>query len=84
MTKIKSQNEFGDIVHRIEEFLHRAFHKVNEELILLYFKMGNIVSNKVIAGAWRESTVGKLAFYLEQQFPDMTGFNRRGLYRMKQ
>lgn len=77
MTKIKSQNEFDDIVHRMEASLHRAFHKVNEELVLLYFKRGNSVPGKAASGTWGESAVGKLALYLGQPFPDMTGFNRR-------
>ena len=57
---------------------------MNAELVLLYFNVGNIVSDKVAAGVWGENTVDDLANFIEQQYPGLKGFNRRGLYRMKQ
>lgn len=80
----KTFNEFDQIAILIEEARNRAFSKVNEELVLLYFKVGSIVSAKVAAGAWGASTVGELAVYIDSKYPGLKGFNRRGLYRMKQ
>ena len=34
--------------------------------------------------SWGEKTVQELADFIEQKHPDLKGFNRRGLYRMKQ
>lgn len=79
-----NNTEFQDIIHLIEDARNRAFRKVNEELVLLYFKVGNIVSTKVAAGAWGENTVGELAEYRMQKLPGLSGFNRRGIYRMMQ
>jgi predicted nuclease of restriction endonuclease-like (RecB) superfamily len=84
MGKIKTNKEFEQIAILIEEARNRAFHKVNEELVLLYFKVGNIVSAKVADGAWGDNTVDELASYIESKNPGLKGFNRRGLYRMKQ
>lgn len=85
MNKLKHSNtEFKRVVILIEEARNRAFHKVNEELVLLYFKVGNLVSDKVSAGAWGESTVEELASFIQENCPGLKGFNRRGLYRMKQ
>ncbi|MEP7323720.1 MAG: PDDEXK nuclease domain-containing protein [Saprospiraceae bacterium] len=84
MGKIKTNKEFEQIVILIEEARNRAFQKVNEELVLLYFKVGNIVSTKVSRGTWGDSSVDELAFYIESKYPGLKGFNRRGLYRMKQ
>jgi predicted nuclease of restriction endonuclease-like (RecB) superfamily len=85
MSKLKNTNtEFQQVVLLIEEARNRAFHKVNEELILLYFKVGNLVSEKVSAGAWGENTVEELASFIQDNCPGLKGFNRRGLYRMKQ
>ena len=85
MRKLKDTNaEFKQIVTLIEESRNSAFHKVNEELVLLYFKVGRFVSEKVTAGKWGENTVQELANYIQAQMPNLTGFNRRGLYRMKQ
>ncbi|MBU0486877.1 MAG: hypothetical protein KKD31_02880 [Bacteroidetes bacterium] len=68
----------------IEDSRNRVFQKVNEELVLLYFNVGNIVSDKVAAGVWGENTVDELVTYIERHYPGLKGFNRRGLYRMKQ
>ncbi len=78
-----SNNEFAPIAILIEEARYRAFQKVNEELVLLYFKVGSIVSEKVTAGTWGSGTVDELAKYIAF-IPGLTGFNKRGLYRMKQ
>jgi predicted nuclease of restriction endonuclease-like (RecB) superfamily len=80
----KNQDEFGEILQLIEEAKDRTYRKVNEELVLLYFKVGKIVSTKVSAGVWGENTVDDLAGYLENRYLGLKGFNRRGLYRMKQ
>lgn len=84
MGKIKKYTEFEQVVTLIEEARNRAFSKVNAELVLLYFNVGSIVSDKVAAGVWGENTVDDLANFIEQQYPGLKGFNRRGLYRMKQ
>lgn len=83
MGKIKTNRDFEQVAMLIEEARNRAFHKVNEELVLLYFKVGNIVSVKVAEGTWGDSTVDELAAYIESKYPGLKGFNRRGLYRMK-
>jgi len=84
MGKIKINKEFEQVAILIEEARNRAFQKVNEELVLLYFKVGNIVSEKVAAGTWGDNTVADLASYLQKNNSGFSGFTRRGLYRMKQ
>lgn len=49
-----------------------------------YFNVGRIVSEKVAEGTWGDNTVDELASYIESKYPGLKGFNRRGLYRMKQ
>lgn len=86
MSKLKPthESEFDYIVQLIEEARNRAFSKVNTELVLLYFNIGNIVSIKVADGVWGQGTVDDLANYIKNKMPGLSGFNRRGLYRMKQ
>ena len=84
MGKIKVNREFEQVAILIEEARNRAFQKVNEELVLLYFKVGSIVSEKVAAGTWGDNTVAELASYLQKNKSGFNGFTRRGLYRMKQ
>ena len=53
-------------------------------MVLLYFHVGKVVSEKVSAGNWGENTVQELADFIALRQPGLSGFNRRGLYRMKQ
>lgn len=50
---------------------------------MLYFKIGGIVSKKVSAGSWGDNIVEELSQFILISFPNLKGFNRRGLYRMK-
>ena len=86
MSKLKPtfKSEFDNIIQLIEEARSRAFSKVNEELVLLYFNVGKIVSSKVAGGIWGEGTVDELAGYIQANYSGHVGFTRRGLYRMKQ
>lgn len=78
------KQEFESILELITEARNRVYSKVNSELVLLYFTVGKEVSNKVNAGVWGESTVQQLADFIQSKAPGLSGFNRRGLYRMKQ
>lgn len=85
--KLKKKNnntEFENIVLLIQDARIRAFAKVNAELVLLYFKVGDIISAKVSEGVWGDGTVDELAAFIQKKIPGLSGFNRRGLYRMKQ
>lgn len=80
----EGNSEFANVVRLIEAARARAFRKVNAELVLLYFNVGKIVSEKVAAGNWGENTVDELAEHIKHKIVGLKGFNRRGLYRMKQ
>ncbi|MCS6818497.1 MAG: PDDEXK nuclease domain-containing protein [Chitinophagales bacterium] len=84
MRKELQNKDFEHIILLIEKSRENAYRKVNEELIVLYFKVGKIVSDRVAAGEWGEGTVDELARFIQQKYPGLKGFNRRGLYRMKQ
>ena len=84
MTKLSTGADFENIIRLIEEARRRAFAKVNEELIKLYFEVGRIVFARVEAGNWGEKTVDELAEFIRHKMPETKGFTRRGLYRMKQ
>lgn len=80
----KNDKDFEQVLLLINEARNRAFAKVNAELVLLYYNVGNIVSSKVADGTWGQGTIDALVRYIESELPGMKGFNRRGLYRMKQ
>ena len=77
-------SEFENIVRLIHEAQNRAYIKVNTEMLLLYFNVGKFVSDKVSQGVWGQGTVDDLAAFIAMKMPGLSGFNRRGLYRMKQ
>jgi predicted nuclease of restriction endonuclease-like (RecB) superfamily len=84
MATSKANREFENIVRLIEAAQNRAYSVVNAELVLLYYDVGQIVSQKVDSGSWGEGTVDELAKFIDRKLPGLRGFNRRGLYRMKQ
>jgi hypothetical protein len=84
MSKAIKQKDFDQIIHLIKEAKHRVYAKANTELVTLYYNIGKIVSDKVNQGNWGENTVQELADFIQSKIPNLTGFNRRGLYRMKQ
>lgn len=79
-----SRKDFDDVLTLIIEARNRVYRKINSELVFLYFSVGEIVSEKVNQGEWGDNIVQQLADYIHSSMPSLTGFNRRGLYRMKQ
>ena len=77
-------NTFTEIAHVIEVARDNAYRKVNEELILMYQKVGRFLSEKSKDTSYGDGYIDSLSEYIQKQFPGIKGFNRRGLYRMKQ
>lgn len=75
---------FNEVVGIIEKARERAYRKVNEELILMYRDIGKYISEHVESAAYGDSFVDGLADFFAKNYPDLKGFTRRGLYRMKQ
>ncbi|MCD8116431.1 MAG: PDDEXK nuclease domain-containing protein [Oscillospiraceae bacterium] len=76
--------QFQQIVSIIESARERAYRKVNEELITMYRDIGKYISKQSENTAYGDAFVQKLADFFAENYPDLKGFNRRGLYRMKQ
>jgi predicted nuclease of restriction endonuclease-like (RecB) superfamily len=76
--------QFAEISVMIQKARQTALRAVDSTLVDLYWKIGKYISQRVANAEWGEGTVDKLAEYLETSVPDSKGFNRRGLYRMKQ
>lgn len=77
-------NTYSEIVTIINNARERAYRKVNEELILMYRDIGKYISEHVESAAYGDSFVDGLADFFAKNYPDLKGFTRRGLYRMKQ
>ena len=77
-------DKFQKVVNIIETARENAYKKVNEELILMYRDIGKFIGEQSANVAYGDAFVQQLAGFFEKNYPDLKGFNRRGLYRMKQ
>ncbi len=79
-----SPPEFDEVLQLINESRARAFSAVNQELVGLYWRIGEYINRKLESAAWGEGVVQQLADYIAQRYPDLKGFTRRNLFRMRQ
>lgn len=75
---------FGRVIAIIEAAKKNAYRKANEELINMYWRVGQFISEEAKTASYGDAFVDELAGYIQNTFPGIKGFNRRGLYRMKQ
>lgn len=75
---------FDEIVNLIEAARQKAYQMVNTSLIELYWQVGAYISHRVESAAWGEGVVKELASYLAQTQPNLKGFTRPNLFRMRQ
>lgn len=91
VTQIERWNIFMDnklvsatnLIKIIDESRQTALKKVNEELINMYWKVGEFLSKESANAAFGDAYIDKIAHEIQEAFPGIKGFNRRGLYRMK-
>lgn len=77
-------NNFSDIISIIEVAKQRAMKAVNAELINMYWEVGKYLSSLVAESSFGDKVIDEVAAYIAEINPTIKGFNRRGLYRMKQ
>ncbi len=81
---MKSENGFESIISIIENAKHRAMKAVNTELINMYWEVGEYLSSLCAESSFGDKVMDEVASYIAENNPTIKGFNRRGLYRMKQ
>lgn len=75
---------FAEVVRLITTARRKAFQTLNTTLVDLYWHVGEYISSKLESSTWGEGVVDQLAVYIAQRHPDMKGFTRRNLFRMRQ
>jgi predicted nuclease of restriction endonuclease-like (RecB) superfamily len=75
---------FAEIVEMIQAARSKALAAVNTALVDLYWRVGEYISGKLDTAAWGEAVVDELARYIQRRQPNLTGFTRRNLFRMRQ
>ena len=74
---------FARIAGIIETARENTFKKVNEELIRMYWNVGEFLSGESKKASFGDAYIDSVADFIQQEFPGIKGFTRRGLYRMK-
>lgn len=81
---ISNANDFGAVISIIENAKSRALKAVNAELIQMYWEVGEYLSDLCAESSFGDKVIDEVATYILRSAPTIKGFNRRGLYRMKQ
>ena len=82
---VKNEISFAsNLIKIIEDSRNNALKKVNEELIRMYWNVGEYLSIASESTAFGDAFIDSIAKQIQDAFPGIKGFNRRGLYRMKQ
>ena len=81
---LPAQNHFDKITNIIETARNNALQAVNTELIKMYWNVGEYLYELTSNSAYGDKVIDEIAEYIAQSNPTIKGFNRRGLYRMRQ
>lgn len=84
MSNIKNNENFSEIISIIETAKMRALKAVNTELITMYYEVGKYLSELCSNSKFGDKVINDVEMYISKNNPTIKGFNRRGLYRMKQ
>lgn len=84
MSNIKNNDNFSEIISIIETAKIRALKAVNTELITMYYEVGKYLSELCSKSNFGDKVINDVEMYISKNNPTIKGFNRRGLYRMKQ
>ena len=84
MSEIVPTPDFRKIIAIIETAHANALKAVNTELIRMYWDVGEYLSALCSASSFGEKVIDEVAAFIAENNPSVKGFNRRGLYRMKQ
>jgi len=73
-----------DLKQSILQSRYVAARLANKEQLLLYFKTGKMLSEKIAAEKWGAKILERIAEDLQKQLPGLRGFSFRNLKNMKQ
>src|SRR5512146_1607560 len=74
---------FRDLKERIRSAQVKAALAVNQELVLLYWQIGQEILQRQQEEGWGTKVIDRLARDLKIEFPAMTGFSPRNLKYMR-
>lgn len=75
---------FEEIVTLINQSREHTYAVVNTVLIDLYWRIGEYISKKIERAEWGDGVIPQLADYISKIYPNLRGFTRPNLFRMRQ
>lgn len=79
-----AQSDFEEVAALIEAARQRSVAAVNQELVGLYWQIGEYISRKIAGDGWGQGTVETLAEYIRKRQPNARGYSSSNLWRMMQ
>jgi predicted nuclease of restriction endonuclease-like (RecB) superfamily len=73
-----------DVKEKIRQAQVKAVIAVNQEMLFLYWEIGNAILAKQEKEGWGAKVADQLSLDLKKEFPGMKGFSRRNLLYMRQ
>lgn len=83
-TGVSYKQFIKDIKQNIVRSRYLAARLANQEQLKLYFKLGQMLSEKSSAENWGAKVIEQIAMDLQQQLPGLKGFSARNLIKMRQ
>lgn len=80
-------NQYTDLLSEIKEVVEKArikaISKVNQQLLFLYWEIGQLILDRQNKAGWGAKVIESLSKDLSNSFPDMRGFSVRNLRNMR-
>ncbi|PLX21959.1 DUF1016 domain-containing protein, partial [Candidatus Parcubacteria bacterium] len=88
MNDMQTQNDYNSFLAEIKQQIKssqiRAINSVNQEMILLYFRIGKSISQKQKELGWGAKVIDNLSHDIKSAFPELAGFSVRNIKLMVQ
>ena len=88
MNDMQTQNDYNSFLAEIKQQIKssqiRAINSVNQEMILLYFRIGKRISQKQKELGWGAKVIDNLSHDIKSAFPELGGFSTRNIKLMVQ
>lgn len=72
-----------ELKHKVAQAQTKAILAANQELLKLYWEVGQTIVQQQEKNGWGASTIEKLADDLQKAFPGLAGFSRANIFRMQ-
>ena len=70
------EKEINELIAIIQSHRDKAYRKINEELVGMYFEIGKYLSAKIKMEKWGSKTIESISNNLMKAYPNLKGFNR--------